>query len=223
MSHFFSNKKSKNAELVAAALCDFIFMRTSKDIAELEHNEQFKEIAIEFNNLPPLKRLLDIWIMYFWLVSIECQWHYEKEDFNKICKMIEDNIYERLEYHEKSDHIHSLTLKDFVKDPQELEAFYSEYPVSDQTKVNFRVLLSILIPRRFLNYNSTLSYEDQSQGFLGRVLSFCQHVFGSDKSTFNGLLIFPSIFTAMSISSMEFIKEVESKDIQDIKKEERKE
>ena len=70
---------------MAEALCDYIFNNANKIAADLERNEELKEAAAEFNNLPKLKRLLDFYIVNFWLASVACQEYYEHGDFQKIC------------------------------------------------------------------------------------------------------------------------------------------
>lgn len=182
-------KHSKNTELMAEALGDYIFNRANRIVANLEQKKELKEAASEFNNLPRLKRLLDFYVINFWLASIACEEYYEHDDFVKICEGVEDSIYKSLESYERSNQILGLTLKDFVKDQEELECFYREYPVGEETKVNFRVLLSILITKRFFDYHSTLTL-DQSYKWVKLSEYFGQHVFGKEDSQKFDLIVF---------------------------------
>ncbi|MEK7849355.1 MAG: hypothetical protein AAB213_00830 [Candidatus Omnitrophota bacterium] len=195
-------KHSKNTDLMVEALGNFIFDTTNEDVHTFEHNEKFKEIAVIFNKLPKLKRLLDFYIINYWEASVACKLYYEHDDFQKICTGVEDAIYKSLESYEKSNEILGFTLKDYVKDGEELSVFYREYPVGEETKVNFRVLLDILIIRRFFNYDSTLSCKDESQGLLRRSRYFCQHIFGKEESdSFDCVLILAPVFALMSSST----------------------
>lgn len=213
------NKKPlKNPELTAESLSRFIFDTAQKDVYELEHNNHWGEVIlerirlvittekapeiaeglpIEFNKLPSLKRLLDLCIIYFWQVSKECQWIYEENDFQKICAMIEDRIYDRFEAYEKTNKILGVTLKEFVKDGKELATFYEECRIDGNTRVGFRALLSILFPMRFIDYNSTSVVDIHK-----RIEYFCQHAFGSTDTVymFECLSTFPLIFSSISVS-----------------------
>lgn len=208
-------KHSKNTELMAEALGDYIFNRANMIVADLEQNKELKEVLSEFNNLPKLKRLLDFYIVNFWLASFACELYYENDDFKKVCESIEKSIYKSLSSYEQSNKILGLTLKDFVKDEEELAAFHREYPVSAETNVNFSVLLDILITKRFFDYNSTLSFEDASLGLQRRLRYFCQHIFGKaySESPDCVVLLMP-IFGVMLSSTcsafLEYIGKVEA-------------
>ena len=208
-------RHAKNTDLMAEALGDYIFNKANKIIVDLEYKEEFKEAATEFNKLPKLKRLLDFYIVNFWLASDACELYYEHDDFEKICEGIEEGIYESLESYEKSNQILGLTLKDFIKDRQESTLFYREYPVSDETKVNFRVLLSILIPKRFSDYHSTLSFKDETVGLQRRSEYFCHHIFGKENSVSPDRFILMPIFALILSSTfsafLEYIDKLEEK------------
>jgi len=66
-----NKKHPKNTEFIAEALGHLIFKMADKDIYDLEHNEEFKESAAEFNKLSRLKRLLDLYIIYFWEINLQ--------------------------------------------------------------------------------------------------------------------------------------------------------
>ncbi len=205
-----NKKHPKNIELTAGTLGHFIFDKAYKDVCALECNENFKETA--FNKLPKLKRLFDLYIIYFWKVSLACEMYYEHNDFQKICATIEEDIYTSLNSYEESNQILGLTLKDFVKDKKELEAFCKECPVpiGGETKVRFQDLLNFLLPKRFSDYHSTVSCENLSIGFSRQVGYFCQHVFGEQVPyLFDCQLYFPSMLSSTFVESETLIYKME--------------
>ena len=198
-----NKKHSKNTELTAEALDDYIFNRANKIVADLEQNREFKEAVTEFNRLPKLKRLFDFYVINFWLASVACELYYEHDDFQKICEGAEEGIIKSLESYEKSNQILGVTLKEFVKDKNELALLYREYPVGAETVIGFRALLAIIIPKRFSDYHSTLSFKDESVGLQRRSQYFCQHVFGKEYSDSpNCALILAPIFAMILASTL---------------------
>lgn len=209
-------RPAKNTDLIAEALGDYIFNKANKIVVDLEYNEKFKEAATEFNKLPKLKRLLDFYIINFWLASVACELYYEHDDFQKICEGIEEGIIKSLESYGKSNQIFGVTLREFVKDKDELVLLYREYPVGVETRIGFRALLAILIPKRFSDYHSTLSFKDESVGLQRQSQYFCQHIFGKEDSESPDCIlilapIFALILTSAFLAFSEYIDKLEDK------------
>ena len=208
---------SKSTGLMAEALGDYIFNRANKIVVDLEYDEKFKEMAMatEFNKLPRLKRLLDFYILDFWLASVACEDYYEHDDFQNICEGIEEGIIKSLESYGKANRILGVPLREFVKDKDELALLYREYPVDAETTIGFRALLAILIPKRFSDYHSTLSYKDGSIGLQRRSQYFCQHIFGKEYSnSYDGMIVAASfgLISSITFSAFsEYISELEDK------------
>jgi hypothetical protein len=172
-----NKRKSNNPDAAILALSTFIFGSAKNSMIDFEQREELREIAKEFNAQPFLKRFLDFTILYFWSTTTSCELYYEHDDFLKICDGIEKNIFERFSEIEKDQKIFGLVLKDFVKDKDELALFYRQFPIDDETKVNFNVLLDILVNKRLFDYNSTLQFDLAQQ--VKKVPSlFFKHIFG---------------------------------------------
>jgi len=209
-------KKAKNTGLIIEALGYFIFEISNKDVDDIENNEKLQEVATGFNKLSKLKRLLDFYIINFWLATLACNEFYEHDDSQKICDEVENGIVESLSSFEQANNIYGqngLTLKEFVKDEDELILFYREFPIGEETKVNSRVLLDILPTKRFFDYNSTLTM-DPNFRWEAVVRHFGKHIFGKKVAEEpNYILGLGPMFAVMLASTfckfMEYIVEVE--------------
>ncbi len=184
---------------MAEAICHFIFTLADDSVCSLENKEDFKETAVEFNKFPRLKRLFDIYIISFWQASVTCELHYEHDDCQEICKGIEVGLYKSLEAYEETNQIHGLSLKDFVKGQEELVSFKRECTVGEEARVSFKVLLDILLTRRFFDYQSTLPFD----AFFAERLSRCfwQHVFGKEREEDWDMICLEATFGLMLAST----------------------
>lgn len=195
------------------ALGDYIFNNANKTIAYLEGNEKLKEVATEFNELSDLKRRFDFYIINFWLASVACELYYEQDDFQKICEGIEEGIIESIESYGKSNLMLGVTLKEFVKDKEELFQLCQEYSVGAETVIGFRALLAVLIPKRFSDYHSTLSIEPNFK-WESVAMHFGKHIFGKKITDSPSYMLglgpaFAIILSSTLNSFSEYIIEVE--------------
>ena len=210
-----NKRRPNNPDAIILALSTFIFENAESSIVDFEQKDELKEVSKEFNAQPFLKRFLDFSILYFWAATIACESHYDHEDFLKICDGIEKNISKRFSEIEKEQEILGVVLKDYVKDKDELALFYRQFPVDNETKVNFNVLFEILITKRLFDYNSTLPLNSVWQ--IQKTASyFCKHVFGRTEFEYEHLenTVLHATFTihrsSFSLACTKLIVEIEN-------------
>jgi len=213
-----NKKQCKNIDLIVEKLVTFIFERTNEIISDLESNEKFKEVAEKFNKLPRLKRLFDLCIMNFWVVSSVLELYYEHDDFEKICEKVEIGVGKSLHTYAEKNKIMGVVLKDFIKDDEEkallirnisseLEALNISNPIGDDTKLSLNTIYEIVHPKRFVDYNSIYLLPNPSVGKMRLSFYFGQHIFGKKASEEYDVVVLGTIFTLInSITNIECSK-----------------
>ncbi|MFY9402881.1 MAG: hypothetical protein WAQ07_05695 [Candidatus Omnitrophota bacterium] len=181
-----NKRNSNNLDTIIMALSTLVFESAKKFVIDIEQSEKLKDIAKELNSQPFLKRMLDFTILYFWVTTISCELYYSHDEFMKICSGVEKNIYEGFSKIEEEQKIFGLVLKDYVTDKDELVLFYRQFPVGDETKIGFNVLLEVILNKRLFDYNSVL-HLDLSQQSKKVSSLFLKHAFGKKEYEYEKL------------------------------------
>jgi len=218
-----NEQSSRNPDLAARVLSEFIVEQTLQNSAYLElflesDKKNESETSVKLEEQLPLKRGLDLYVINLWLATFVCKNYYKEEEFEKIYNnLLSFSLSPDSSMFKESQEDYEYTLKDFVKDKDELAIFYNKYGLDEDGKANLVTLVKGVLAKRFIDYNYA-AQQGNAPNFSRVASYFYKHIFGKesedgdlDSAIFIGVFL-SAIFSANAEVYLDFIDKLE-KDI----------